>query len=143
MLLNLPSIALVALAAISVSASPAPIPEELTYKPYDNSSSSALYDYQYRFYSNGGCDHSSSDAFTYPPDSQSPDQGTILYCNSAPVGTNWNRLEIDVLFPTGSGVGVVTFCNINCEGNYSAKQQGTNCYVPYPGCAIGSFAVVN
>lgn len=49
MLVNLRSIALVALAAISVSASPAPVPEELIYKPYDNSTDAASRDFQYRF----------------------------------------------------------------------------------------------
>ncbi|KAE9373715.1 hypothetical protein N431DRAFT_465992 [Stipitochalara longipes BDJ] len=143
MLVNIRSVAFMALATISVSASPAPIPEELTYKPAGNSSNSALYDFQYRFYSNGGCDHSTSDAYTYPPDSQSPFQGTIQYCYSAPIGTNWNRLEIDATFPVGPGVSVITFCNVQCAGGQSAKQQGTHCYIPVDGCAIGSFAVTS
>ncbi|EAT85637.1 hypothetical protein SNOG_06986 [Parastagonospora nodorum SN15] len=39
--------------------------------------------------------------------------------------------------------GLQTFCNVNCAGGASVKQQGTNCYLPISGCAIGSFRVIN
>ena len=83
-------------------------------------------------------------------------EGTYGVCYSAPVGVNWNRVEIDVFFSSSQARefpstspspstpflthagGVQTFCNINCQGGASVKQQDTNCYLPTSGCAIGS-----
>ncbi|KAF1998694.1 hypothetical protein P154DRAFT_523964 [Amniculicola lignicola CBS 123094] len=100
-------------------------------------------DFQWRFYDNGGCDHNSNPSDTFPSNGSPPGQGTVGNCYSAPTGIDWNRVEIDIFFGNGGGRGLQTFCNVNCGGGASVKQQGTNCYLPISGCAIGSFRVIN
>lgn len=109
---------------------------------------------------NSGCDHNSNPSDTFPSDGslayvKPPDhfiavciltinhgtnqrypcrgQGTYGSCYSAPTGVNWNRVEIDVFFPSGSGKGIQAFCNVNCQGGASIKQQNINCYLPISG----------
>ncbi|CAJ2500071.1 Uu.00g029240.m01.CDS01 [Anthostomella pinea] len=86
--------------------------------------------FQYRFYDNNGCDHNSNPGDTWPSNGG---QGAPNNCYSAPTGINWNRVEIDVFFSNGGSLGLQTFCNVNCAGGVSIKQQGTNCYLPIAG----------
>ncbi|ORY14292.1 hypothetical protein BCR34DRAFT_560598 [Clohesyomyces aquaticus] len=128
----LSSIVIMAFGIFSVLGSPIETRSELN----------SAYDFQYRFYSNGGCDHSSKAQDTWPANGSPPGQGNYSSCFSAPTGVNWNRLEVDIFYPNGNGRGIQTYCNINCQGGVSVKQQGTNCYQPVGGCAIGSFKVI-
>ncbi|KAK3324538.1 hypothetical protein B0T19DRAFT_443948 [Cercophora scortea] len=97
--------------------------------------------FQYRFYANGNCNHNAAASSTFPRNDDGPGHGsTGGNCYSAPTGVNWQRVEIDQTF-SGTNHKVITFCNINCAGSGSGLQSGTNCYTPFPGCAIGSFKV--
>ncbi|KAH6632203.1 hypothetical protein F5144DRAFT_548201 [Chaetomium tenue] len=102
--------------------------------------------FQFRFFkppnphdpdANSNCNHSAAAGSTSPPNNGPPSSGSPNNCYSAPIGVNWQRLEIDN--PPNS---VITFCNVNCQGSGSALQSGTHCFTPFPGCAIGSFKVV-
>ncbi|KAI0869991.1 hypothetical protein GGS24DRAFT_505251 [Hypoxylon argillaceum] len=122
-----------------ISASASPVETDLEFAPEaDVSLLSKRSTFQWRFYDNGGCDHNSNPTDTWPNLASAPGQGDYGNCYSAPTGTNWNRVEIDVFFANGGSLGVQTFCNVNCAGGASVKQQGTNCYLPISGCAIGS-----
>lgn len=59
--------------------------------------------------------------------------GSQTNCYSAPIGVNWQRVEIDS--PPSQ---IITFCNVNCQGSGSALQSGKNCFTPATNCAIGS-----
>ncbi|KAI0535117.1 hypothetical protein GGR58DRAFT_23290 [Xylaria digitata] len=134
--------ATMALAIFSASASP--LGTDLEYAPLaSNSTLEKRATFQWRFYDNGGCNHNSNPTDTWPTNGSPPGQGDPSNCYSAPTGVNWNRVEIDVFFPSGGSLGVQTFCNINCGGGASVKQQNTNCYLPISGCAIGSFRVIS
>ncbi|KAK3687816.1 hypothetical protein B0T22DRAFT_479099 [Podospora appendiculata] len=95
----------------------------------------------FRFYANANCNHDAPASSTFPRNGEGVGHGsTGGNCYSAPTGVDWQRLEIDQTF-SGTNHKVITFCNINCQGSGSALQSGTNCYTPFPGCAIGSFKV--
>ncbi|KAI9172599.1 hypothetical protein HJFPF1_02105 [Paramyrothecium foliicola] len=94
----------------------------------------------YRYYNSGSCDHNVSPDTTDPRIDQGPLLGSEGNCYSSPVGTNWQRLEIDNNW-SGTNSHVITFCKVGCQGGGSALQPGTNCYTNVPGCAIGSFKV--
>ncbi|KAK3293560.1 uncharacterized protein B0H64DRAFT_434718 [Chaetomium fimeti] len=89
--------------------------------------------FQFRFYANSNCNHDAAAGSTSPPNNGPPSSGSAGNCYSAPIGVNWQRLEIDN--PPNS---VITYCNVNCQGSGSALQGGTHCFTPFPGCAIGS-----
>ncbi|KAM7205773.1 hypothetical protein V8F20_003006 [Naviculisporaceae sp. PSN 640] len=96
--------------------------------------------FQFRFYLDSACDHGAPASSTAPPNDQVPYSGvTGGTCYSAPFGTDWQRLEIDLPLS-----GVITFCNIDCQGTGTVPQSfdGSHCYVGVPGCAIGSFKVI-
>ncbi|KAK5661589.1 hypothetical protein OQA88_9687 [Cercophora sp. LCS_1] len=97
--------------------------------------------FRYRFYADASCNHNAPASRTYPRNDQGPFEGGVGGCYSAPTGTNWQRLEIDTTF-AGTSNNVITYCNVGCQGSGSSLQKNTNCYIPFPGCAIGSFKVV-
>ncbi|OCL06336.1 hypothetical protein AOQ84DRAFT_390248 [Glonium stellatum] len=147
MLFNLCSIAVLALSALSVSASPVDSKLNEVAQPFakraDTSPLVRRTDFHWRFYDNGGCDHNSNPADTFPENGTPPGDGSYGVCYSAPTGVNWNRVEIDVFFSSSQSEGIQTFCNVNCQGGASVKQQNTNCYLPISGCAIGSFMAIS
>ncbi|KAF2964894.1 hypothetical protein GQX73_g8678 [Xylaria multiplex] len=92
--------AVMALAIFSASASP--LETDLEYAPLaGNSTLEKRAAFQWRFYDNGGCNHNSNPADTWPTNGSPPGQGDPSNCYSAPTGVNWNRVEIDVFFPSG------------------------------------------
>ncbi|KAK3323075.1 hypothetical protein B0H66DRAFT_602488 [Apodospora peruviana] len=97
--------------------------------------------FRYRFYLNTNCNHSAAASSTSPPINEGPYSGDVGGCYSAPMGTNWQRLEIDNNF-AGSSNNVITFCDAGCQGSGTSLQKNTYCYINFPGCAIGSFKVV-
>ncbi|KAK5653786.1 hypothetical protein OQA88_7944 [Cercophora sp. LCS_1] len=94
-------------------------------------------DFQYRFYSNTNCNHNEPAISTWPRINLDPFKGSVSNCYDAPTGTDWQRLEIDQNF-SGTDYSVITFCHVDCKGAGSPLQKGTHCFVPSPGCAIGS-----
>ncbi|KII89643.1 hypothetical protein PLICRDRAFT_558955 [Plicaturopsis crispa FD-325 SS-3] len=103
---------------------------------------------RYRFYDNGSCDHDSPANATYPPNDSDPIQGVIGGCNSAPVGTDWNQVEVDWVSQystscdgVNTGDIVLIYCNVNCAGQSAELPIGDNCYAPIDGCAFGSFRI--
>ncbi|KAF2811758.1 uncharacterized protein BDZ99DRAFT_560161 [Mytilinidion resinicola] len=100
-------------------------------------------DFHWRFYDTGNCDHDVQPPDSFPEGGSPPGDGSIGVCYSAPEGVQWNRVEIDAFFADGGALGLQGFCNSGCGGAASVKQQGTNCYLPTSGCALGSFMVIN
>ncbi|OCK90254.1 uncharacterized protein K441DRAFT_680425 [Cenococcum geophilum 1.58] len=125
MLFNLRSIAVMALTILSISASPVNSELNKVAQPLDRRADTSPLmrrsDFHWRFYDNGGCDHNSSPDDTWPENGTAAGEGTYGVCYSAPVGVNWNRVEIDVFFSSSQARGVQTFCNINCQGGASVK----------------------
>ncbi|KAF8166200.1 hypothetical protein BJ912DRAFT_1149960 [Pholiota molesta] len=79
--------------------------------------------FNYRFYDNGGCNHSSPTADTFPLNSLPPLAGSSSECLSAPTGINWNRLEVDNSLSTGEFI-LITFCHTDCTAA-TASRRGT------------------
>ncbi|KAF8171143.1 hypothetical protein BJ912DRAFT_121480 [Pholiota molesta] len=48
----------------------------------------------YRYYDNGGCDHSSPANAMFPANGSPALNGNSGQCLSAPVGANWTTLEL-------------------------------------------------
>ncbi|KAJ7779883.1 hypothetical protein B0H16DRAFT_727721 [Mycena metata] len=89
--------------------------------------------YNWRVYNNGGCDHNSSAAATFPPNPAPAGIADVDTCISVPQGIDWNRLEV--------GIGTLemfTFCGDHCTGDV-LETDDTGCNLPPPGCAIASF----
>ncbi|KDR77637.1 hypothetical protein GALMADRAFT_245782 [Galerina marginata CBS 339.88] len=96
--------------------------------------------FDYRFYNNSGCDHSSPAEDTFPLNGRGALSGSQDQCLSAPTTNNWNALEVDNPINTG-GLVLITFCDIDCQGARSSEQSNSNCFHPAPNCFIGSFSV--
>ncbi|KAJ8123007.1 hypothetical protein O1611_g9698 [Lasiodiplodia mahajangana] len=124
MLAKLCTSATVAFAVLASAAPQGPIGEQAIFK--------------WRFFDNYGCDHGSSPDDTWPPINYPPGSGDAGFCYTAPTRENWTRLETDTVLHGGGALGLQTFCDVNCGGKASAKQQGITCYLPADGCAIKS-----
>ncbi|KAJ7864886.1 hypothetical protein B0H13DRAFT_1898950 [Mycena leptocephala] len=96
-------------------------------------------DFHWRLYNNGGCDHGSPAAATFPPIPAPARDGTKAKCVNTPQGIQWNKLEVDtscesLAFSLAISlssqhcqiVDIFTFCHIGCTGS-SLESVGASC----------------
>jgi len=99
-------------------------------------STARAFDFHYRLYLSGNCDHSVASNETYPPngvDASGPAaQGNLGACISSP-GGQWTNLETD-----NSGMVIKAYCNVNCQGG-ELTTADSSCIAAPAGCALGSF----
>ncbi|KAF7307578.1 hypothetical protein MIND_00552600 [Mycena indigotica] len=96
----------------------------------------AVQAYNWRLYNNGGCDHNSGAAKTFPPLPAPPRSIDFGVCVTSPQPVSWTNLEVDLSL--NPQIDVFKFCNANCTGN-SVEALNNYCSPAPAGCAIGSF----
>ncbi|KAF8171139.1 hypothetical protein BJ912DRAFT_121345 [Pholiota molesta] len=98
----------------------------------------------YRYYNNGGCDHSSPANATFPENGVNPLSAGSGQCLSPPTGTNRTTVEFNVNASTVPSVSeLIVFCGSDCNGTGNAQQLGDACVGAPSGCNVGSFFVLS
>ncbi|KAJ6490144.1 hypothetical protein DFH09DRAFT_374870 [Mycena vulgaris] len=95
----------------------------------------------WRLYNNGGCDHNSPPAATFPPNPTAPRSSDLDLCINAPQGIAWNRLELDT--SSAGNLDAFVFCSANCSGAVleTVADLVNACAAGFDGCTIASFIV--